>query len=43
MALETPEVRFDAISQSTGFETIEKAKSLLKSGKELTEGGFPKN
>ena len=27
MAVGPPEIRFDAISQSTGFETIEKARS----------------
>ena len=27
MAVEPPEIRFDAISHSTGFETIEKARS----------------
>lgn len=27
MALEKPEIRFDSISCSTGFETIEKARS----------------
>jgi quinol monooxygenase YgiN len=32
MALETPEVRFDAISQSTGFETIEKARGPSPNG-----------
>ncbi len=32
MALETPEVRFDAISQSTGFETIEKARRSPQNG-----------
>jgi hypothetical protein len=33
MALETPEVRFDAISQSPGFETIEKARRPPQIGK----------
>ena len=32
MALETPEVRFDAISHSTGFETIEKARRSPQNG-----------
>ena len=32
MALEAPEVRFDAISQSTGFETIEKARKPSPNG-----------
>lgn len=30
MSLEAPEVRFDAISLSTGFETIEKARSQAR-------------
>jgi hypothetical protein len=29
MALEPPEIRFDAISRSTGFETIEKARNVI--------------
>jgi quinol monooxygenase YgiN len=29
MALEPPEIRFDAISHSTGFETIEKARNVI--------------
>lgn len=29
-ALETPEIRFDTIKSSTGFETIEKARSTLQ-------------
>jgi quinol monooxygenase YgiN len=33
MALEPPEVRFDAISQSTGFETVEKARRPPPNGK----------
>jgi quinol monooxygenase YgiN len=32
MALENPEIRFDAISQSTGFETIEKARKSFQNG-----------
>ena len=30
MALEPPEIRFDVLSQSTGFETIEKARGSPK-------------
>lgn len=30
MALKQPEIRFDAISSSTGIETIEKARSLSR-------------
>jgi len=30
MANEPPEIRFDAISHSTGFETIEKARRSLQ-------------
>jgi len=34
MVLETPEIRFDAISHATGFETLEKArKSTGRGGK----------
>jgi len=33
MAVELPDIRFDAISHSTKFETIEKAKRLPKMGK----------
>ena len=32
MAVEPPEIRFDAISQSTGFETIEKARRSPQNG-----------
>jgi quinol monooxygenase YgiN len=32
MALEPPEIRFDAISQSSGFETIQKARRVLQNG-----------
>jgi quinol monooxygenase YgiN len=32
MANEPPEIRFDAISHSTGFETIEKARRSLQNG-----------
>ena len=32
MDLETPEIRFDAISQSTGFETLEKARRSSQYG-----------
>jgi hypothetical protein len=35
MALETPEIRFDAILYSTGSETIEKVR------KSTTRGGKP--
>jgi quinol monooxygenase YgiN len=30
MAVEPPEIRFDSISHSTGFETIEKARSQAR-------------
>jgi hypothetical protein len=30
MAVEPPEIRFDAISNSTGLETIEKARSQAR-------------
>ena len=30
MAVERPEIRFDTISSSTGFETIEKARSQAR-------------
>jgi len=32
MAVEPPEIRFDAIAQSTGFETIEKARRFPQIG-----------
>jgi len=32
MAVEPPEIRFDAISHSTGFETIEKARKSPQNG-----------
>jgi hypothetical protein len=32
MVLETPEIRFDAISHATGFETIAKARKSTSRG-----------
>jgi quinol monooxygenase YgiN len=35
MAVEPPEIRFDAISHSTGFETIEKARRFPQNGERI--------